>query len=85
MVDEQRLMDFVGQAVGGVGGVLNGAMVVLGDRLGLYRAMAGGSGFADRAGASHCYVGAVRPRVAVGPGRPRVRQLRGRRSLLASR
>jgi SAM-dependent methyltransferase len=41
MVDEQRLMDFVGQAVGDVGGVLNGAMVVLGDRLGLYRAMAG--------------------------------------------
>ena len=41
MVDEQRLMEFVGQAVGDVGGVLNGAMVVLGDRLGLYRAMAG--------------------------------------------
>jgi SAM-dependent methyltransferase len=41
MVDEQRLMEFVGRAVGDVGGVLNGAMVVLGDRLGLYRAMAG--------------------------------------------
>jgi SAM-dependent methyltransferase len=41
MVNEQRLMEFVGQAVGDVGGVLNGAMVVLGDRLGLYRAMAG--------------------------------------------
>jgi SAM-dependent methyltransferase len=41
MVDEQRLMEFVGRTVGDVGGVLNGAMVVLGDRLGLYRAMAG--------------------------------------------
>ncbi|MEA3056862.1 MAG: hypothetical protein QOD30_2294 [Actinomycetota bacterium] len=35
------LMEFVGKAVGDVGAVLSGAMVVIGDRLGLYRAMAG--------------------------------------------
>jgi SAM-dependent methyltransferase len=38
---EDELMAFVHRAVGDVGTVLNGAMVVIGDRLGLYRAMAG--------------------------------------------
>ena len=38
---EEDLMAFVYRAVGDVGAVLNGAMVVIGDRLGLYRAMAG--------------------------------------------
>jgi 2-polyprenyl-3-methyl-5-hydroxy-6-metoxy-1,4-benzoquinol methylase len=40
-MDENRLSAFVGRAVDDVGAVLGGAMVVLGDRLGLYRAMAG--------------------------------------------
>ena len=35
------MMEFVGQAVGDVGALLGGAMVVLGDKLGLYRAMTG--------------------------------------------
>jgi len=35
------MMEFVGQAVADVGALLGGAMVVLGDKLGLYRAMAG--------------------------------------------
>ena len=34
-------MDFVGRAVEDVGALLGGAMVVIGDKLGLYRAMAG--------------------------------------------
>jgi 2-polyprenyl-3-methyl-5-hydroxy-6-metoxy-1,4-benzoquinol methylase len=34
-------MEFVGQAVGDVGAMLGGAMVVIGDKLGLYRAMKG--------------------------------------------
>lgn len=38
---EEQLMAFVHRAVGDVGTILNGAMVVIGDRLGLYRAMAG--------------------------------------------
>jgi SAM-dependent methyltransferase len=40
-MDETKLMEFVGQAVGDVGALLGGAMVVIGDKLGLYRAMNG--------------------------------------------
>ncbi|MDA8043854.1 MAG: methyltransferase domain-containing protein [Actinomycetota bacterium] len=40
-MDEAALMEFVNGAVADVGAVLNGAMVVLGDQLGLYRALAG--------------------------------------------
>ena len=40
-MDEKRLQEFVGRAVDDVGAVLGGAMVVIGDKLGLYRAMAG--------------------------------------------
>jgi SAM-dependent methyltransferase len=40
-MDENKLMEFVGQAVGDVGAMLGGAMTVLGDKLGLYRAMKG--------------------------------------------
>jgi 2-polyprenyl-3-methyl-5-hydroxy-6-metoxy-1,4-benzoquinol methylase len=40
-MDEGKLMEFVHRAVGDVGTVLAGSMAVLGDRLGLYRAMAG--------------------------------------------
>lgn len=40
-VDEETLMGVVGRLVTDVGTVLGGSMVVLGDRLGLYRAMAG--------------------------------------------
>jgi 2-polyprenyl-3-methyl-5-hydroxy-6-metoxy-1,4-benzoquinol methylase len=40
-MDETKLMDFVFKAVGDVGSVLAGSLVVIGDRLGLYRALAG--------------------------------------------
>jgi 2-polyprenyl-3-methyl-5-hydroxy-6-metoxy-1,4-benzoquinol methylase len=40
-VDETKLLDFVNKAVGDVGTVLAGSLVVIGDRLGFYRAMAG--------------------------------------------
>ncbi|HMJ76708.1 MAG TPA: methyltransferase [Iamia sp.] len=40
-LDTDALMAFVGRTVTDVGTVLGGSMVVLGDRLGLYRAMAG--------------------------------------------
>ena len=39
-VDGEKLMQFVFRAVGEVGSVLNGALVVMGDRLGYYRALA---------------------------------------------
>ncbi len=40
-MDESKLMEFVGRAVDDVRALLGGAMVMIGDRLGLYRAMAG--------------------------------------------
>ncbi len=40
-VDGDKLMQFVFRAVGEVGATLNTALVVMGDRLGLYRALAG--------------------------------------------
>jgi SAM-dependent methyltransferase len=40
-VDESRIEQFVGQALGELGAAANAALVVIGDRLGLYKAMAG--------------------------------------------
>jgi SAM-dependent methyltransferase len=40
-IDPQKLEQFVFQAVGEVGATLNAALVVMGDELGLYRALAG--------------------------------------------
>ena len=40
-LDETKMAQFVERAVGDVGALLGGAMVVIGDKLGLYRAMAG--------------------------------------------
>jgi SAM-dependent methyltransferase len=41
-INEEKLMQFVFRAVDEVGATLNSALVVMGDRLGLYRAMADG-------------------------------------------
>ena len=46
-LDEERIGAFVGQVLGELGATLNAALVVIGDRLGLYKAMAG-AGAADR-------------------------------------
>jgi SAM-dependent methyltransferase len=40
-LDEARLSAFVGKAVGDCGALLSSALVLIGDKLGLYRAMAG--------------------------------------------
>jgi SAM-dependent methyltransferase len=60
-MDETKLMEFVGKAVADVGTLLGGSMTVLGDRLGLYRAMAGAGPLtaqelADRTGTVERYV-----------------------------
>ena len=60
-MDETKMMEFVDRAVGDVGAVLGGAMVVIGDKLGLYRAMAGAGSLtpaelADRTGTAERYV-----------------------------
>jgi SAM-dependent methyltransferase len=40
-IDESKLHDFVMKAVGEMGAAMNAALIVIGDRLGLYKAMAG--------------------------------------------
>ena len=40
-IDGDKLMQFVFRAVDEVGATLNAALVVMGDKLGLYRALAG--------------------------------------------
>jgi SAM-dependent methyltransferase len=60
-VDSDKLMQFVFRAVEEVGATLNTALVVMGDRLGLYRAMAGAgplspAELAKRTGTAERYV-----------------------------
>ena len=59
--DAERLEAFVFRAVDEVGAALNAALVVMGDRLGLYRALAGAGGLtpdelAARTGTATRYV-----------------------------
>ena len=42
-VDQTVLQEFLGRAIGDLGATLSAALVVIGDRLGLYRAMADGA------------------------------------------
>ena len=55
MIDNQRLHDLVGRAINDFGATYHSALVVLGDRLGLYRALAGSGGLtpAELATATH--------------------------------
>jgi SAM-dependent methyltransferase len=60
-VDGDKLMQFVFRAVDEVGAALNAALVVMGDKLGLYRGLAGAGGLtpaelAARTGAAERYV-----------------------------
>src|SRR5580693_553280 len=60
-VDGDKLMQFVFRAVDEVGATLNTALVVMGDRLGLYRAMAGAgplspADLAERTGTAERYL-----------------------------
>src|ERR671938_2190934 len=41
MIDQQKLQDLLGRAIGDFGGTFHAALVVVGDRLGLYKALAG--------------------------------------------
>jgi SAM-dependent methyltransferase len=60
-VDVDKLMQFVFRAVGELGATMNTALVVMGDRLGLYRALAGAGALspaelAERTGTAERYV-----------------------------
>ena len=63
-VNGDKLMQFVFRAVDEVGATLNAALVVLGDKLGLYRAMAGAGPLA-------------RPNWPTAPARPSVTSASG--------
>jgi hypothetical protein len=61
VLDEQKLNEFVFRAVEEVGAALNAALVVMGDKLGLYRALAGAgplapADLAARTGTAEPYV-----------------------------
>src|SRR4051812_29958974 len=47
-VDQARLEEFVGRVVGDLGATVSAALVVIGDRLGLYRALADGPTTAEQ-------------------------------------
>jgi 2-polyprenyl-3-methyl-5-hydroxy-6-metoxy-1,4-benzoquinol methylase len=60
-VDEKKLNDFLGKVVGDVGAAMSAALVVIGDKLGLYKAMAATgpvtpSDLARRTGTTERYV-----------------------------
>jgi len=60
-IDADKLQEFVFKAVGEVGATLNTALVVMGDKLGLYRALAGAgplspAELAERTGTAERYV-----------------------------
>ena len=60
-VDEQKLEQFMGQAVTDLGAALNGALVMIGGKLGLWKAMAGAgelsaAEIAERSGVGERYV-----------------------------
>ena len=42
-VDEARLNEFLGKAVGDLGAAMSAALILVGDRLGLYRELANGA------------------------------------------
>jgi 2-polyprenyl-3-methyl-5-hydroxy-6-metoxy-1,4-benzoquinol methylase len=60
-VDEDVLQEFLGRAIGDLGAAASAALIVIGDRLGLYRAMADGNHvtadeLADRTSTAPAYV-----------------------------
>ena len=60
-VDQYRLGEFLGRAIGDLGATMSAALVLLGDRLGLYRAMADGrpvtaEQLAERTGTAVAYL-----------------------------
>src|SRR5438876_9384237 len=60
-IDEGKLREFVGKAMGDMGAAMGAALVVIGDKLGLYKAMAGAgplaaAELAKRTGCAERYV-----------------------------
>ena len=78
-VDETKLQDFVGRFAGDFGAALHQTTVIIGDELGLYRAMADGAPLTAAELAERTrHRRALRPRVALRAGRQRLRRVRPR-------
>src|SRR6266851_5354875 len=61
VINEDKLNAFMGQVVGELGATVNAALIVIGDRLGLYKALAGAgpvrpAELAERTGTTERYV-----------------------------
>ena len=73
-IDEAKLNDFMGKFVADLGAVMHAATVVVGDQLGLYKALAAEPQSAEAAGPAHRDRPALPARVAVVPGGGRLRR-----------
>ena len=77
-IDQDKLMDFLHRFVGDLGAAMAAGNVVVGDRLGLYRALASRTPAGQRAGRAHRHRNPLRRRVAARPGGRRLRRVRRR-------
>ena len=76
-IDQAKLERFMGQALGELGAGMNAALVIVGDKLGLYKAMAGAGPMTfDRIGAEDRHHGTLCARMAERSSRRRIRHLR---------
>ena len=80
-IDEAKLEAFMGQAVTDMGAIISAPLLVIGEKLGLYKAMAGAGPLTlPGAGRARGRRRALRPRVAAQPGRRRLRRVRRARA-----
>ena len=78
-IDESKLNAFLGQAIGEMGAAMNAALFVLGDKLGLYKAMAGAGPMTSAQVATKTRLERkICPRMAFGASRGRIFDLRCR-------
>jgi hypothetical protein len=76
-IDEDKLNALMGKVVGEFGALASAPLVILGDRLGLYKAMAGrGPMTPDQLSEKTQAARSLRPGVAQRPGGERLRRLR---------
>ena len=71
-IDESKLNEFLGKAVGDLGAAMSAALMLVGDRLGLYKELAKGPITSLRPGAENRHERAVRSRVARQSGSRRI-------------
>ena len=79
-INETKLHEFMMKAVGEMGAAMNTALILIGDKLGLYKAMAGaGPMTSAELAAKTEHDRTLRPRMAFRAGRRRIRHIRRRR------